>query len=145
MKIEEVDNLVEPLGWERDLCHDGDCFPELNKSTKGHEGSYKKFNMTEHGEDGYISYESLNEIIEEAVKPKLTIPESVVKELDVNWEKEKSVLEFAQKMYQTLPTEVIGLAPWDNPNSFWQHNVSLIYLASKALGINLVEVVPDED
>ena len=52
MKIEEVDKLVEPLGWGRDLCHNGDCFPELNENTLGHEGSYKKFNMTEHGEDG---------------------------------------------------------------------------------------------
>lgn len=67
MKIEEVDKLVEPLGWERDLCHDGNCFPKFNENILGHEGSYKKFNMTEHGEDGYISYQSLNEIIE-AVK-----------------------------------------------------------------------------
>ena len=67
MTITEVNELVEPLGWERDLCYDGNCFPELNQSTLGHEGSYKKFNMTEHGEDGYISYQSLNEIIE-AVK-----------------------------------------------------------------------------
>jgi hypothetical protein len=67
MNIEEVDKLVEPLGWKRDLCHDGNCFPELNENILGHEGSYKKFNMTEHGEDGYISYQSLNEIIE-AVK-----------------------------------------------------------------------------
>jgi len=144
MKIEQVDDLVEPLGWERDSCHDGDCFPELNKSTKGHEGSYKKFNMTEHGEDGYISYESLNEIIEEAGKPKITIPKDIAKMLnDINAsEYEILVDNFIESYYDnTLPEKL---------NNFCLKNLTnyilcIVYLSGQELGKNLVEVVDNED
>ncbi len=144
MKIEEVDKLVEPLGWERDLCHDGNCFPELNKSTQGHEGSYKKFNMTEHGEDGYISYESLNEIIEEAVKPKLTISKSIAKELDnINASEYETLVDnFIESYHDYSLSE--KLTEFSSKNMY-NYILYIVYLSSKELGKRLVEVVPDED
>ncbi len=185
MKIEEVDKLVEPLGWGRDLCHNGDCFPELNENTLGHEGSYKKFNMTEHGEDGYISYQSLNEIIEAVKKmkgaemsdkkcpncgyeldswndcvsvnnilecpkceehfelkavtlnePQLTIPKSIADELDGVF----AGIDATDIGYVLDQTGPYGSRAF-NYYYFKNKNIIALYLAGKALGVDLVKVV----
>ena len=190
MKIEEVDKLVEPLGWERDLCHDGDCFPELNENTLGHEGSYKKFNMTEHGEDGYISYQSLNEIIEAVKKMKGTEMSELEKtapneiylivgdtdkdcnfnELaEVTWADkpiyEETAIKYVKSSQLTIPKSIadeldgvfagidatdIGYVldqtgPYGSRafvNYYFKNkNIIALYLAGKALGVDLVKVV----
>lgn len=141
MRIEEVDKLVEPLGWERDLCHDGNCFPELNKSTQGHEGSYKKFNMTEHGEDGYISYESLDDIIE-SVKPKLKIPKDIAKQLDsINASEYESLVDnFIESYYDySLSEKLTDFSSKKLSN----YILCIVYLSGKELGERLVEVVEE--
>lgn len=139
MKIEDVDNILEPLGWERDLCHDGKCYPELNEHLEGHEGSYKKFNMTEHGEDGYISYQSANEIIE-SVQPRLTIPREMAEILDTGYEEcsewHNDVSWVIGNMDFLPNDDYVKFYVWLKSNQ----NLALVYLASKALGVELVEV-----